>query len=343
MIKKFILYIAVFFFVFGLRAADGRDVFSVYYPPDNTIMEFGLLSVTLSTAGGPASEITVHVNGREKLKIVPDSEFACFTVPIDVGINRIIIKALKGDELLDEAGINVFRRSDLESRYVKAPPEYEKDYFHMRKHEKCVRCHKLGPEEADKKPVNIAAFPSENLSEIRKEAEATSTCYSCHKGLLSYPFLHGPASVWSCLSCHDPGTEPKYSVMKPDTKICFSCHLTQKEEWYSRKLYHGPFNTGKCAICHNPHASDIPFNLIKSTWDLCVSCHIDKGSGRHIVEGYFSSATAVHPTRGVPDPLRKGKELSCASCHNAHASDAPKLWRFKVGSGFELCRKCHGK
>jgi predicted CXXCH cytochrome family protein len=39
--------------------------------------------------------------------------------------------------------------------------------------------------------------------------------------------------------------------------------------------------------------------------------------------------------------MRRDKKISCTSCHDPHASDSPRLWRLNVGSGFELCRKCH--
>ncbi|MDH4028593.1 MAG: hypothetical protein OEU95_07180, partial [Nitrospirota bacterium] len=205
----------------------------------------------------------------------------------------------------------------------------------------CAACHILEPGGQDRKNVDISAFSGAVSKENIEAAIASSTCYSCHKSMTSYPFVHVPAAVWSCLSCHNPGAEPRYSVIKPDTRICFGCHIKEKEEWYARKYLHGPFTAGQCAICHNPHAADHPYNLHKSTWNLCLSCHIDKGSGEHIVASYIN--TYNHPTRGKPDPLRKGRELSCASCHDPHASNSPRLWRLDAGSGFALCKKCHAQ
>jgi len=121
----------------------------------------------------------------------------------------------------------------------------------------CAGCHTLDASETDKKPVGPSAFPDEKLKGTY-DAAAASTCYSCHKTLISSPFVHAPAAVWSCLRCHDREREPQYAVKKPDTKACFTCHLKYKEEWYSKKFVHGPFSIGKCSICHNPHASDSP-------------------------------------------------------------------------------------
>ena len=337
-IKAFII---CFILVISHTAEADQNSISVNYPPDNAIMEFSLLSISLNVPKDSASLIKVSVNDKEQAAIIPDSEFECLTVPLAVGINSISITAIKNNKPSDSIFINIFRRSELEVKYSKPPSEFQKRYFHSEDRSLCKDCHTLVPSETDRKPVNIAAFPDRELKGEDMAAAATSTCYSCHKAILSYPFIHGPAAVWSCLSCHDSQAEPMYAVRKPDTKVCFNCHIEEKEAWNSRKYFHGPYSTGKCAICHNPHASDFPYNLVKYTWDLCMSCHVDKGSGRHIVAGYVNENQ--HPTRGTPDPINIGKELSCASCHNSHASDSPKLWRLNVGSGFELCRMCHAE
>jgi predicted CXXCH cytochrome family protein len=304
-------------------------------------MEFGLLSISLQIPKNSADLINVRVNRRKEVSIVPTREFECFSVQLALGINEIVITASKNDVQTDELSISVFRRSDLVSEYRDPPVGFQKDYFHMTDRTQCAHCHILEPGEADGKSISMSTFTAETFSDRTETAASASTCYSCHKRITSYPFVHGPALVWSCLSCHDPQTIPKYSVEKPDTKVCFKCHAEQGKNWYSKKYIHGPVNTGKCAICHNPHASEDPYNLIMSTWLLCTSCHVEKGSGRHIIAGYVY--TDRHPTHGKPDPIREGRELTCASCHESHASDSPRLWTLNVGSGFELCKKCHIK
>ncbi len=338
---KRIFFLFVVFLAFSLTAEGSQNIITLNYPPDKTVMEFDILSISLSIPKGSADLIKVNVNDEEKVKVTPSREIVCFSVPLAVGVNKIDIILIKKNKLLDNAVLSIFRRSDLVSAYKTPPAGFQKDYFHMKDHLQCAACHTLKPSESDRKSVNIITFAAENLTDGKKAVAAASTCYSCHKRITSYPYVHGPAFVWSCLSCHDPQTEPKYSVKKPDTKACFSCHLEEKESWNKKKYFHGPFNTGNCAICHNPHASENPFYLILPTWYLCLSCHVDKGSGKHIIEGYVYKEG--HPTHGKPDPLRKGRELTCASCHSPHASDYPKLWTFDVGSGFDLCKKCHIK
>lgn len=345
---KRVLSIAVFVLVVVLGAEGFCDtqpglekVLTVNYPPDKTVMEFDVLGISLRVPRGSADLIKVNVNEDEKLKIIPDKEFNCFSTRLSVGNNMIQIIAIKEGRTVDEIFINVFRRSDLESIYVKPPDGFKKDKFHAEDHKQCADCHTLVPSASDRKPLNMSAFPNEKSKGAYDTAASTSTCYSCHKSLISFPFVHPPAAVWSCLSCHEPQDGQGYAVRKPDTRACFGCHLKEKETWYAKKYLHGPFNVGKCSICHNPHASEYPFNLIKDTWDLCISCHIDKGSGKHIVRSFTD--VNYHPTRGKPDPSRPGKELTCASCHDPHASDVQYLQRFKYSSLFELCSNCHNK
>lgn len=333
---------ALIFFSTIVTSYGNQKMVTVNYPPDMTVMEFEILGISLTVPSrGFIDLIEVDVNNRDKKEITPDSEFECFSVLLKVGKNVVTIRGIKEGRIIDESVINVFRRSDLERGAIKPPTAFQRDYFHMKDNKKCRECHKLEPTESDRKPLRIAAFPTRKLKASEEEIAAESTCYSCHKALTSAPFVHGPAAVWSCLSCHDPRAEPKYAVRKPDTKACFGCHIERKEKWYAKKFFHGPFNTGKCAICHNPHSAEYPFNLVKSTWELCTSCHIDKGSGQHIVKRI--SGMNYHPTRGKQDPSREGKELTCASCHEPHATDSFKLLRFDIGHLFDLCRKCHNK
>ncbi len=322
----------------GVSSAADDDQIILHYPPGNVVMELGFLSLSLEIPQGSADLILADNNDEEAARIVPDLKFECFTVPLDHGLNKITITAMKGGQTVYTAHVNAFRRSDIESIYINPPSDFKKDYFHGKDRSECSECHVLAPRASDNIPVSPTSFIAEAFDKETVIA-ATSTCYSCHKKIASLPYVHGPVAVWSCLSCHDMDSEPKYAVKKPDTELCFGCHTEQQRDWLSRKYTHGPVTIGKCAICHSPHASEYPFNLYKYTWDLCVNCHAEKASGLHVLGDAFS--TEGHPTRSKPDPLRPGKELSCASCHNAHASDYLHLWAFDVENIFELCKKCH--
>ena len=320
------------------RAGYAQDIFTIHYPPDRIIKEDGLLGVAFSVTEGTADKVVVRVNNKSFKEISTIKKVICFSVQLEPGTNLIEILAFKDNTLINKINRNVFLRSDLIGAYKDPPPDYRRDSFHSGKREICAECHILEPTEADRKPVNLASL---SAGAPDGKSNNTSTCYSCHKGIMSYPFVHGPASVWSCLSCHEENSKPRYAVAKPDTEVCFKCHVDKKQLWLNRKYTHGPVTLGKCTICHSPHASKNAFNLYKRTWDLCVNCHSEMVSGRHVLGDSFSRFG--HPTKDRDDPVRIGRELTCASCHDPHASDFPHLWAFEVETLFDLCQKCHKK
>ncbi len=332
------LPVIVFLIVFLFAPAYAEGAVKLHYPPDKVIMELELVNFSLEVSGGSADIIKVRKNGNEIQSITPDEAFECFAVPLNLGENAITVSVLKDGLEVFTSGVTVYRRSDLESQYAKPPAAYRKDYFHMKDFPQCTACHILDAKDHDMKPVSFNSYGAGTAGGETKGA-AVSTCYSCHKKMASYPYVHGPVAVWSCLSCHDRDSERTYSVKKPDTEVCFRCHKEQKDDWESKKYTHGPVTIGKCAICHSPHASQYPYNLYKPTWDLCVNCHAEKGSGKHVLGDSFS--IEGHPTKDRPDPVRIGKELSCASCHSPHASNYEHLWAFEAESIFDLCKKCH--
>ncbi len=100
-------------------------------------------------------------------------------------------------------------------------------------------------------------------------------------------------------------------------------------------------NRIECASCHNPHTTKNVFMLEKPVNDLCAACHVKRSSGKHVPG--LSGLGDGHPTAGKPDPLRPGKELTCASCHNPHASKPGSPFaRVKRGPD-SLCLLCHQK
>jgi predicted CXXCH cytochrome family protein len=341
---KFILYAVVFFLIFSLPAEGSQDIITVRYPVDLSVMEFNLLNIALSLSQGSVDLLEIEVNNKNKASIVPQRRVECFSVPLGLGINEITIRAKKKDRIVDEVAFNVFRRSDLVSKYKKPPAGFQKDYFHMKDHPECATCHHvLEPTEGENKTIDIETYAAE-AARIKAVVPSESTCYSCHRRITSYPFVHEPDFIWSCLTCHDPRAEPKYSVRYPDPELCYRCHLEQKQKRSGKKNYHAPYIADKCVICHNPHAAENPYRLDQPTWLLCISCHPDQADGRHIVAAYFwGTRHRKHPTHGVPDPSKKGQELTCASCHDPHASDSPKFITKYETMSFDLCMKCHMK
>lgn len=339
-----ILYAVVFFFIFSLAAEGSQDIITVHYPVDLSVMEFNLLSISLSLTQNSADLIEIEVNNKIKAGIVSRRKILCFSVPLELGINEINIRAKKEGSIVDEVALAVFRRSNLVSKYKKAPAGFQKDYFHRQDRSQCAACHHvLESAEADNRTINIETYAAE-AAKIKAVVPTESTCYSCHRGITAYSFVHEPNFVWSCLTCHDPQAEPRYAARYPGPELCYKCHVEQKQKRSGQKNYHAPYIADKCVICHNPHASENPYRLDQPTWLLCVSCHPDQGDGRHVIAAYFwGTRHRRHPTHGVPDPSRKGHELTCASCHDPHASDAPNFITKYDTMSFDLCMKCHMK
>lgn len=131
----------------------------------------------------------------------------------------------------------------------------------------------------------------------------------------------------------DPLAPPKKGLTVLET--CSTCH----QDILSGEFRHGPAEAGLCTICHNPHASQNPAWLRKSSWDLCVTCHAEKAGGRHVVAGFVSGST--HPTRDRRDPSRPGKRLACTSCHSPHSAATRDLFVLGIKTRAEMCRICH--
>lgn len=319
--------------------AEGSNYIALAYPPDRTVTELDFQSISLSIQKS-VDFIKVINNDNEEATLVPKKESECFSVRLTYGINKINITAIRKDTVIDKISFSVFRSSDLVGAYKFPPADFNEYSFHTKDQTPCAACHTLNPTESDIKPVSEGSFPAKTSSNSEMPV-ITSTCYSCHKPLIAYKYVHGPASVWNCLNCHDPQAKVKYSVKKPDTVLCFRCHMEEKINWEAKKFMHGPVSAEKCSICHSPHASNNPFNLLRPAWTLCTSCHVDNGisNGRHVLKSLISESG--HPTCGKPDPLRKDRELSCASCHNPHASNVKYLFMSGVDSEADLCVKCH--
>jgi predicted CXXCH cytochrome family protein len=97
-----------------------------------------------------------------------------------------------------------------------------------------------------------------------------------------------------CNGCHDPVS---HALLLPERELCFKCHAFKM----NKKYIHGPFASGECLACHNPHSSPNRFLLVTGPKDFCLSCHDMKEIAKN----------AAHKDIKVP----------CISCHDGHMSD----------------------
>lgn len=74
-----------------------------------------------------------------------------------------------------------------------APTHFSRRYFHTGEQEtECSGCHRLAAGPGDfqaKKPDDVL-------------------CRACHRDIIKAKYVHGPAALWHCLACHDPGASP---------------------------------------------------------------------------------------------------------------------------------------
>jgi predicted CXXCH cytochrome family protein len=304
------------------QAFTASGSFTVLTPRDKSYVESALLSVVLVGPKDSIDAVRITVNGEEHLPLNRgNSYYVCAGITLVPGPNRITVEALKGGAVVEKRELDVFYRFDLSNRFNHVPPGYERYLFHIPENEKkCVFCHQLRSIEGG-------------------SSGGRSSCMPCHKNIVAYQYVHGPASVGACETCHrTESKDGKYGVPQPYSDICYQCHGDTMDSWNKLANMHGPYALGNCTICHSPHGSDHLFFTRKQTTDLCLSCHEDKKSEAHVITFFDGKG---HPVRGKPDPLHPGRELSCASCHNPHASNYNHLLFKDQSDAAGFCNACH--
>ncbi|SPP99704.1 Putative Cytochrome C family protein [Candidatus Sulfobium mesophilum] len=311
--------------------AEGNPLaFYLVEPSDMSIVSGKWVTVVIALNGEADRVVIVrNKNEMEDVSVSAQAKYLCRTIGIGIGLNEIAVKVTKGGSAIEAKKISVFCESGLLKKEALAPRQFQKMPFHRKeKEEVCRPCHNMESDGKDPTP----------------DKPGLSLCRHCHERTISSQYVHGPVATWTCYKCHNKDSAPaKYVTLQPDSSLCFSCHTDIKAQWAQKKYVHGPTATGKCTICHSPHGSDTKFFLRKAPWNLCVSCHEEMGKNVHKFKLY-ALLDDGHPTRGVKDPGAPWRVLSCASCHNPHASNVGSF--LSVDSGdmlYAFCNKCHNK
>ncbi|HAM53287.1 MAG TPA: hypothetical protein DCP92_22285 [Nitrospiraceae bacterium] len=184
----------------------------------------------------------------------------------------------------------------------------------------CSVCHPDAHKKDTKNPLGLAS-------------DVPQLCFMCHDSkTFSDKVIHAPVAAGICTTCHSPHSSDNGKLLRsPVPKLCYTCH-----EKFDNKYVHAPVAAGMCLTCHTPHAGRNEALLLKPLKETCVQCHQQVLKEEHVIAG-------GHPLFLEHDPLRKGKEFTCISCHNPHASDSIRLFRYKVEGTNQsmLCNYCH--
>ena len=137
----------------------------------------------------------------------------------------------------------------------------------------------------------------------------------CHSDMGKAKYVHGPAAVGQCVSCHIQAGKHKFLPINDVGSLCYKCH----DKVDTKKVVHKPVKEGHCTKCHSPHQSPFKYQLREDGSKLCLMCHDKK-----IASGKF-----------VHGPVAVG---GCTMCHNPHQNDFPKML---VAAGNDVCFSCH--
>jgi predicted CXXCH cytochrome family protein len=168
------------------------------------------------------------------------------------------------------------------------------------------------------------------------KATINETCFLCHQDDVTMRKVIHPPVAKSCTECHGAHGAANRNVLKAGEgkKQCYACHQPVDKG----RVKHAALERYGCVACHDPHGTAYGRLVPKKVNELCGGCHEQQKDGRHVT----SMSAKGHVVGGdLVDPRRPNRDFTCASCHNPHGSDSPKL--FYMGTTpMDMCASCHG-
>jgi len=98
-----------------------------------------------------------------------------------------------------------------------------------------------------------------------------------------------------CENCHDQASAQVFKVQSMQGDLCKECH----DPVGTKEIVHGPVAASSCTPCHDPHGSRYDNFLVAVGKELCLVCHSQNLSKRHIEER---------------------QNADCVKCHDPHSS-----------------------
>ena len=178
-------------------------------------------------------------------------------------------------------------------------------------------------------------------------------CFSCHpdiqkkfsKSRSKHAGLYLDKQCGTCHLAHF--SSDSALLIKSEKELCLACHGNNSplesyspkniEQEISNKEYlHSPISEGNCSPCHDPHGSQFDNLLIDrypssfyapydpKSYNLCFTCHDRELLTSKITEDGTLFRNGSNNLHYVHVSIEK-KGRTCNACHDAHASDGPKL------------------
>ena len=305
-------------------------------PTDKTIYYEKMASIVMKVNSSKIDIIKIYQedNNSYTINIKKERDVYCQTINLLLGNNKITVFGYKNAQKMSLKIKDIYYSMGVFKRYSFAPDTYEKNFFHSDKNEKlCKKCHDMS---------------SNEQPNIKFNDPKESNCYTCHNSLTSRSFTHEPLKNWQCTLCHNGKIDrrnrkfqgkTKYLASTTASTTCLSCHKGKNApKWLGKRFEHDPVEGGNCNKCHNSHGSENEFFIRRPVYELCGDCHSEKLATGHIIATFYSEKR--HPVLGFDDPSRKGKKLSCISCHDPHASNHNYFLKRDQES---VCLMCHEK
>ena len=98
-----------------------------------------------------------------------------------------------------------------------------------------------------------------------------------------------------CDNCHPKASANVFKVQTMQGDLCKECH----DPVGTKEIVHGPVAASSCTPCHDPHGSRYGNFLVAVGKELCLVCHSQNLSKRHIEER---------------------QNADCVKCHDPHSS-----------------------
>ncbi len=193
----------------------------------------------------------------------------------------------------------------------------------------CLQCHQSGQRMAWQGSLHEAdgvactsCHKAHQPHDVLEKQTQSDVCFSCHRDIQAFskrafghPLLDHKVV---CSDCHNPHGSDTTALLKREStnEVCYDCHAEKRGPFLWE---HAPV-VEDCTLCHSPHGSMHPGDLVARPPQLCQRCHATSDIGpAHVRDayGFDNSGPGTDTSRFVLSG-------SCLNCHSQiHGSNHP--------------------